>query len=515
MDGYQVFFSTNFDGRGVAIYLKKDLCGYVTESSSGDIGDIICVKLSLKNNDSLLLVCAYRSPSNSQEQNVLFLDKLSNICCTNFSHLLITGDFNFGSIDWINQASGYSDSHDGTNFMNWVQDHFYFQHVTQATRFRDGQNPSLLDLVFTNEEDMIDDICYSARLGKSDHAVLTFKFDCYIESQDNILLKPNYHYGDYVQINEELKKTDWEGKFENGGTEECWNLFSEIIAETSGRHIPKAKKGDNSKVKEPLWINKGMKKMIKLKRKTWFRYNHCPSRSNKAKFKDARNKVTSMKRKAIWNFEKMIASEIKQKPKSFWRYVNSKTKVKVRLPSLKDENNVTHSDDQSKTEILNTFFSTVFVREDIDNVPEFQRRVFDTVCSEVEISPQIVVKYLKKLNVTKRPGPDGIHPMILRECRTYISEPLSKMFSNSLKEGIVPRNWKEAHIVPILKKGSRVEVNNYRPVSLTAVCCKVMESIVRDSLIKHFVNNNLLSEHRHGFRSGRSTTTQLLEIVEH
>ena len=59
----------------------------------------------------------------------------------------------------------------------------------------------------------------------------------------------------------------------------------------------------------------------------------------------------------------------------------------------------------------------------------------------------------------------------------------------SLQEGIVPFEWKEANIIPLFKKGSRNKYVNYRPVSLTSVICKVLETIIRDHmmdfLIKH------------------------------
>jgi len=72
-----------------------------------------------------------------------------------------------------------------------------------------------------------------------------------------------------------------------------------------------------------------------------------------------------------------------------------------------------------------------------------------------------------------------------------------------------------AHVVtPIFKKGSRAEVCNYRPVALTSVVCKVLETIIRNNIVKHMETNNLLSQHQHGFTRGRSCLTNLLETIE-
>ena len=83
-----------------------------------------------------------------------------------------------------------------------------------------------------------------------------------------------------------------------------------------------------------------------------------------------------------------------------------------------------------------------------------------------------------------------------------------------MKEGRVPDDWKNAHVTAIFKKGKKTTPGNYRPVSLTSILCKLMESIIRDKLMEFVDERDLLSEDQHGFRSGRSCVTQLLEIVE-
>ena len=92
--------------------------------------------------------------------------------------------------------------------------------------------------------------------------------------------------------------------------------------------------------------------------------------------------------------------------------------------------------------------------------------------------------------------------------------PLAILFRKSLETEDLPNDWKSANVTPIFKKGSKADGKNYRPVSLTSVVCKLFESLLRKQLINHLQSNNLLSEHQHGFISGRSCTTNLLEVLD-
>ena len=76
--------------------------------------------------------------------------------------------------------------------------------------------------------------------------------------------------------------------------------------------------------------------------------------------------------------------------------------------------------------------------------------------------------------------------------------------------GIVPSDWKRANITPIYKKDDKKDPENYCPVSLISILCKIMESIIKYHLLKHLKDNNILSNKQYGFLPGRSTVLQLL-----
>ena len=105
-------------------------------------------------------------------------------------------------------------------------------------------------------------------------------------------------------------------------------------------------------------------------------------------------------------------------------------------------------------------------------------------------------------------------PLLLKHCADALARPLHVIFVRSLSEGTVPEAWKQSTIVPIFKKGNRYEPLNYRPVSLTSVVCKTMERLVTKHISDYLEEHSLLSDHQFGFRSGRSTTDQLLLVYE-
>jgi len=97
----------------------------------------------------------------------------------------------------------------------------------------------------------------------------------------------------------------------------------------------------------------------------------------------------------------------------------------------------------------------------------------------------------------------------------YLSfEILKILFETSYKTGILPSDWRSANITAIYKKGNKKELSNYRPVSLTCIACKIMEQIVRDFIMEHFLTNGFFSDKQYGFIKGRSTVLQLLKILD-
>jgi hypothetical protein len=186
-------------------------------------------------------------------------------------------------------------------------------------------------------------------------------------------------------------------------------------------------------------------------------------------------------------------------------------KTKSGVAELTTDDGRVASTNAEKANALNEFFASVFTEENGER-PKMSDRLNVDQMTEIEVSEEEVMKQLESLNPNKSPGPDGIHPKVLKEARAELVRPLTKIFKLSLKEGKIPKQWKEGEITPIFKKGDRTKPGNYRPVSLTSVLCKMLEGIVRKALLKQLQKH--LSPHQHGFVEGRSCATQLLDTLD-
>ena len=103
---------------------------------------------------------------------------------------------------------------------------------------------------------------------------------------------------------------------------------------------------------------------------------------------------------------------------------------------------------------------------------------------------------------------------MLKECATELAPIRCGIYRKSMDEGEVPNKWKEAHVVPIHKKGSKAIMANFRPVALTSVICKVFERIICAAILSFLTRNGLITPQQHGFVRGRSCQTNILLCLE-
>ena len=131
---------------------------------------------------------------------------------------------------------------------------------------------------------------------------------------------------------------------------------------------------------------------------------------------------------------------------------------------------------------------------------------------QFDISGTRIKQFLDNINTNKAAGPDGIHGFVLKHCSISLCRPLSISFKLIYNTGIIPQEWKSVNIVPILKKGDKNLISNYRPISLLCLSAKIMERVIQDELLN--LTRHFLNPVQHGLLSGKSYNTNLVTLTD-
>jgi len=190
--------------------------------------------------------------------------------------------------------------------------------------------------------------------------------------------------------------------------------------------------------------------------------------------------------------------------------------AKVNIGPLEDEKGDVITGNEKMSEAVNRYFVSVFTVEDTNNMPKIDDRkaMAGEDLETIIITKEVVLGKLMGLKVDKSPGPDGMHPRVPKEMAGEIANALVVIYQNSLDSGVVPADWKTANVTPLFKKGGRQKAGNYRPVSLTSVVGKMLESIIKEEIARHLDINCPIGKTQHGFMKGRSCLTNLVEFFE-
>ena len=173
-----------------------------------------------------------------------------------------------------------------------------------------------------------------------------------------------------------------------------------------------------------------------------------------------------------------------------------------------------HSGSLEKANNLNDQFTSVVTEEDTTIVPTLGPSPFHDL-EHILIHPNGIKSLLSALNPHKATGPDNISGRFLKELNQELTPALTLISHASLHQGQVPTIWKGAFITSLFKKvRSYSKPSNYRPISLTPICCKIMEHIIHSTVMKHLDMHDILIDSQHGFRKSRSCESQLIMTLQ-
>ena len=345
------------------------------------------------------------------------------------------------------------------------------------------------------------------KIGKSDHAMIKCRVDTEVARSRCASSRPNFYRANIDAIRRDMRK-DWTRGMK-GNVNEMWLVLKESLESVIALHVPLKKKRQTD---EPKWLDAEVRTKIREKRRAWNEWKRTGRTSDKLKYAKSERESKKMIRNKKNALERNIAKNRNLNPKLYYSYVNSTKRHRSRIGPLKNDNGEFIIKPKEQAKAFSDFFGSVFTRSDGD--PPSKTAINGNVwLNDIVVSEERVKEVIDGLREDSAPGPDGFPPVLLKMLKDEIAVPIAILFRKSLADGQIPDEWRKSKITPIHKKGSKSDPGNYRGVSLTSVVGKMMERIVKNEIDKHVESNALMSKTQHGFRTGRSVQTNLIEFL--
>ena len=273
-------------GGGVAVYYRDCLSCSVVYDSDNTLPDVMWCALQLSNGDRCIIGIIYRPPSATDSHNERLLQQIRNVYSSSRCPLLIMGDFNMPQLYVKTNHPSHSLEY---KFQELIENLALHNHIWEHTRIREHNQSSLLDLVLTTEEFMVDEIVYEPPLGKSDHLVLLFDFICHADRTDDtskLLRRINYQ-----ELTEKLHREPYRGT-NNITLNGAWESFMEYLQshiEACSTYI--TKKRANRKKGH---LRSRTIKLARYRNSLWYEYKQASTAENWERFRVVRNRVTTL-----------------------------------------------------------------------------------------------------------------------------------------------------------------------------------------------------------------------------
>ena len=418
---------------------------------------------------------------------------------------MIGGDFNFKDIDWSSCTvqDGAANKAASDDFLETLADHSMQQMNENSTR-----EGAVLDLFITNKPTLVRNMDTTPSISDHESAIIA---DCYLKPV--ITTKPPRRVFVWAQASWQKMKADIHRfastfSMRDKTVDDGWNDIKEALNSTIARHIPT--KTVKSRPKHRQWISASIRRRSRKQQRLYKKAKRSNSEDHWRQFKDFRKESVKLNNRARTKYinEKVIGELTPDNTKPFWRFVKSLRVDSIGIPPLR-EGAALITDAVQRASLLGKEFRSAFTHEDTSHIPSLGPRTSSTI-TPMHVEVAGVQKLLNRLKPNKACGPDKIPNRVLKELAPVLAPPLTALYNKSLEAGTVPAEWRHAFVTPVYKKEDKHSPSNYRPVSLTVVCCKLLEHIVCNHVLTHLEENNLLTTLQHGFRRGHSCETQLL-----
>ena len=322
---------------------------------------------------------------------------------------------------------------------------------------------------------------------------------------------------------------DWDNHFTGCdlNPDLCFDYFNDKMNDLLERHLPTVRlTKKQAKTRLKPWITPGITRAMS-KRDHYFRkFNKSKNEDSKTHFhnlfKTYRNMIVTLCRQSKSKFYTQYFQQYSSNMHKMWTGVRDLISLKSKTISpisLKIGNSIT-SDPETVANHFNEFFSTI--ADNIQTTIPPTKYHYSTFLKNKNrnsiflrpTTPVEVIEIINSFSISKSHGPHSIPTKILKLIKQDISVPISKLINTSFEHGIFPSTLKIAQVIPVFKKGSPLNISNYRPISLLSNIEKIYEKVMYSRLVNFLNSNSTIYSRQFGFRKAHSTVQTLIDIVE-
>ena len=497
-------------GGGVFICVRDSIISYKEDWNSEGQCEAVWCRLVDEHNKTYLVGCFYDPPSDCLLSLSEFLTVLQDRAQPQNSRILVGGDFNLPDINWdcMMTKVGGRCKNKNDMLLDFLNNCGLEQLVRTPTRITNDTS-NILDLFVTNTPQLVSKITNC--VGISDHLAIIIQLE-------NVSRRPKvkrsvklFHKADFDLINHRFYRYYLE--FLDGATgrtvNENWTHFKEYVKNVE-KLVPNRTVNVNA---DPPWYNRKLKRIDDRQRKLHRKARRLGCDILLQSYKEMRTFVKRSHREAEMQYKNKLGHLLKENSKCFWKYVKAKRGKKTGISSIQSDSGEMVHEAKDIANILNEQYKKVFCDESMSHITPAK-------CCTNDVMPPVIVNFhgvlglLENIQIHKAAGPDGICGAILKRCAKVAAMFLKFIFEQSLSTGDIPHDWQQALVHPVLKGGNPKRPENYRPISLTCICCKLMERILTSSIVTYLEDTDLFSQNQHGFRKHLSCETQLIMLFQ-
>lgn len=516
-------------GGGVGLYINNKFSSKILESSSVFVENIyesLAVQVETPDRKKFIAVSMYRPNRHTTLTQSEQIEQFFTIFTSHLSELselsLPVYIFSDTNIDLMKAGNNQNSN----RLLDLTLSQGFLQIISKVTRIQ-GQSATLLDHIFSNDLNL-NNVSAGVILDSfSDHfsTFTTINFERPKILQSGTLTR-NFNLINKRNFKDALLNQSWSNVTDcvcpNIAYSNFWDTFSYLFDVCFPLKLTKRNKKShpiNPFMTPGLLISRNNKlRLYKLTKSS-------PTPENTKKFNEYRNLYNKVLRKGKQLYFQRKIQESGNNSKKLWTVINEATNSNKSKTSNVESilvNDILVMDEQIIADSFNDFFSQVGAKT-TKNVPSTSSSFKDFLpppCAQsLFLYPVVENQIIETLNgMDKKTSVDinDISVKFLNEFSSEVAIPLAFIYNLSVQNGMFPDGMKISKTIPVFKNvDSRLDMNNYRPISIVNCFSKIFEKLIANDLLSFLLSTNFFYKDQFGFLEGRSTSQAIVKIINH